>query len=226
MALKRLVLLVEGEGDVKAAPILVGRLISDLNGWDCIFLDPAPMRVGCVTDLCGTHSSEWARWLRLAVRRKDLGGVLLLLDGDVPLVGQSSFCPRDAGIDLAARARPLADAGKFSVACVFAMQEYESWLIAGVESLAGQPMPSGFEGVRAGVTAPPNVEIGPRNAKGWLSQHMAEGYSPTHDQAPLTSMVDLDTIRQRNLRSFRRLEQSIARLIEAIRTGQHIVSPE
>jgi hypothetical protein len=48
--MKRLVLLVEGYGDVQAAPSLVGRLIAhlpdDLQGQ--LFLDNAPMRVGNV----------------------------------------------------------------------------------------------------------------------------------------------------------------------------------
>jgi len=113
---------------------------------------------------------------------------------------------------------------------VFACQEYESWLIAGVEALAGRPLPpDGRPGVHPGTTAPAgNLELAPRDAKKWLGKHMASGYKPTMDQGPLTKLLveNLGPVRQRALRSFRRLETALQELVNAIRSGNHIVTPE
>ena len=58
MTPKRLVLFVEGDGEHKAAPVLVERLLTEHNAWDCLFLDPHPFRIGSVnncllTRICG-----------------------------------------------------------------------------------------------------------------------------------------------------------------------------
>jgi len=54
---------------------------------------------------------------------------------------------------------------------------------------------------------------------------MNTGYKPTRDQAELTRLVDLNVIRQQKMRSFRRLESAITELINAIRSGEHAVTP-
>jgi hypothetical protein len=52
-----------------------------------------------------------------------------------------------------------------------------------------------------------------------------KGYKPTRDQAALTRLVDLQVIRDRDLRSFRRFESAVSILIEAIRSNAAIASP-
>jgi hypothetical protein len=104
--------------------------------------------------------------------------------------------------------------------------EYETWLIAGVESLAGKPLPDGRPGVKAGAVAPSgNLEEAPRAAKGWLNANMDRGYKPAKDQKALTEMVDVELIRKRGLRSFRRLENAVEQLADAVRSEQHVVTP-
>ena len=78
----------------------------------------------------------------------------------------------------------------------------------------------------AGVV-PPNgdLEQTVRDAKGWLSKVMTSGYSPSKDQEPLTRLIDLDVIRSRQLRSFRRIDSAVSQLVETFRTGQHILTP-
>ena len=41
----------------------------------------------------------------------------------------------------------------------------------------------------------------------------------------LTEMVDLNTVREQNMRSFRRLENALDEMILAIREGRHVASP-
>lgn len=45
------------------------------------------------------------------------------------------------------------------------------------------------------------------------------------DQAHLTSLVDLDLIRQQGLRSFQRLEHAIDQLAESFHAGNMIATP-
>jgi len=222
---KKLVLFVEGGGDVDAAPALVKRLLTESNSWPSLTLVPAPFRVKGWGNLLKDRGKEWIRYLKAAaVAHRPLGGVLLLLDGDIK--GKEPFCARDKAWELSRLAREAGAGSRFSVASVFAVKEYETWLIAGVESLASKPLPDGRPGIRAGVVAPSgNLEEGPRDAKGWLNGNMSKGYKPAKDQKALTEMVDLERIRKRGLRSFRRLENALRQLLDAIRSDQRVVTP-
>ena len=57
---------------------------------------------------------------------------------------------------------------------------------------------------------------------------MAQGYKETSDQEPLTKLLldDLDLVRKRGMRSFRRLENALAQLVEACACGKHVVTPQ
>lgn len=223
---KKLVLFVEGRGDVNAAPTLVKRILSESNQWSSVALAPNPFRVKGWGLLLKNNGKEWIRYLRAAaVDHRPLGGVLLLLDGDIK--SQGMFCAKSKAWELSKLARHAGAGSQFSVATVFAVKEFETWLIAGVESLVGRTLPDNRKGVRAGVIAPSgNLEEQPRDAKGWLSRNMHNGYKPSTDQKHLTQMVDLETIRKRGLRSFRRFEKALQELIDAIRSGKHVVTPE
>ena len=224
--MKRLVLFVEGDGDALAVPIIVKRLLTELDAWDCLFLDPAPFVVGEVNRLFKKDYRNWLRWLAPAAKRRDIGAVLLVLDGDIPIVEGEAFCALNVARKLAKTSIQSRGGELFSVATVFACQEFESWLIAGSESLAGKPLKDGRTGVRAG-TRPPeqDLESSPRDAKGWLSNAMDSGYSPVKDQSLLTEMVDLSLIRDRPMRSFHRLDSALSTIIKAIRDESHVVSP-
>jgi hypothetical protein len=225
---RRLVLFVEGEGDRDAAPVLIKRLLTELDAWSDLFLDPAPFVVGDVAALTANSGKDWVRLLNAARKRPNLGAVLLLQDSDLTRIRGEVFCPVLFGARLSAWARDTGAGSVFSAASVFACQEYESWILACAEHLAGYPLPDGRPGIRPGTTAPTgDLDRAPRDAKGWLDQHMDAGYKSTRDQEPLTRlMVDhLDTLRTRGARSFRRLENALRQLLDAVRRGAHTVSP-
>jgi hypothetical protein len=213
---KRLVLLVEGHGDVAAAPSLVGVLLTqppdNLQGQ--LFLDNAPMRVGAVHQITGTRQADLLRHLRNANRRSKLGAALLILDGDTDLVEDRPFCAVEVARTIAQRATAAGAGTTFSFAAVFLRQEYESLLIA-----ANQ-----LPGLKPGVTLPPTPEEDPRGAKEWLHDHLTDGYNPTDRQLELTRAVQ-DWTPARTLRCFRRLEHALIELAIAVATGKHIVSP-
>ncbi|MDZ7617114.1 MAG: DUF4276 family protein, partial [Patescibacteria group bacterium] len=153
------------------------------------------------------------------------GGVLVVLDGDVKNIGTSPFCARNIARFLANEAKTVGGGSKFSVAVVFARQEYESWLIAGVTSLAGKTLPDGR--LVAPNAQPPDLDLeeNPRDAKGAIGKLIKGGYRPSRDQETLTDLIDLQAIRDRKLRSFRRLESAVAELVVALREGKHVVTP-
>ena len=228
MTPKRLVLLVEGEGDVKAAPILLKRLLAEYSAFDAVIPDPDPFRVGEYGKISKSDFGEWRRFLRAAAKRRNFGGCLLLLDGDSRAqVDSRPFCAMRAARHLAEEARKVGGGRLFSVAVVFARMEFESWLIAGVSSLQGKSFADGRAELpgRSEPPDPRNLESFPRDAKGWFRKIMKTGYKPARDQAELTRLVDLSLVRQQGMRSFRRLEAAIKELVEAIRRGVHAVTP-
>ena len=228
MAPKRIVLFVEGQGDVRAAPVLLRRLISEQNGWDAAFVDERPFEVDGLPKLSGNKSANWTRWLRAAAKRGNLGGVLLLLDGDCKKFEGQDFCAVEAARVLGERAVEAGAGSQFSVASVFACCEYESWFLAGIQSIAGKSFDNGRNSVKPDA-APPNgdLEKAPRDAKGkkGMGALLTGGYGPALDQKPITEIIDLNAIRGHGMRSFDRMESAVRELIEACRTGNHVVSP-
>ena len=223
--MRRLVLFVEGDGEVVAVPSLVRRLQGEAGDWSGTLLDENPFRVGGVNKLVKDDFRDWKRLLAASLKRGNVSAVLLILDGDAEKVGGKPFCAAQVAGSLAKAAVSIGAGKLFSVAIVFARQEYETWLIAGIASMAGKKLPDGRL-IQPHAEAPGgDLESSPRNAKGWLDDVIERGYKPTRDQAALTKLVDLEMIRGRGLRSFRRLESAIARLFQAIRDDKPIVSP-
>lgn len=223
--MKRLVLFVEGDGEIDAVPILIGKLLTAINAWDSVFVDPKPFRVGEISKLAKDNCKVWLRLLEASLKRTNVGGVLLILDGDAYKVNGAQFCASQVACQLAAEAKKVGGGATFSVAVVFACQEYESWLIAGIQSVAGCELCDGRQ-IAANAQPPEgDLEKSPRDAKGFLSKIISHGYKPTRDQAELTAMVDLSIVRSNGLRSFRRLESAVSELVSAIRSSQHVATP-
>jgi hypothetical protein len=228
MTPKRLVVLVEGDGDVMAAPLLVKRLLSEYGAFDAVILDPKGFRVGEYSTISKHEFGEWRRKLKAAVMTRRAAACLLLVDGDSPMqVDGQPFCAMRAAHHLAREAQEVGGGTLFSLAIVFACMEFESWLIAGAASLRGQKFLDGRIEIPETLQLPscPDPETSPRDAKRWLRKIMTTGYKPTRDEHELTRFVDLDLVRGRGMRSFRRLEAAVRELVEAIRRDEHVVTP-
>lgn len=224
---KRLTLLVEGDGDVRAVPVLINQLLDKHGGKTELYTDN-PMRVGNLFHLVTKGSeAEWLRYVAVAAKRKDLGGILLLIDGDCDNMivrmssGDTNFCAWKIAAALVHRATEVGAGTHFSLAVVFARQEYESWLIAGVSDqelcLKANVSPLDKEKLE-------KLEKTPRGAKEWLTKSRRDGYKPTRHQEGLTRKLDLQILSQR-MRSFRHLENAVKLFIEAIRTEKHVLIP-
>lgn len=236
---KRLVCFVEGKGDRAAVPILARRVLRRINATDVLFVDTDPFNAQNLGKLLKTEKGKeqrnWLRWLSAAgLERKNLGAVLLVLDGDVSRVSKDwksyadrfktdAFCARDVAATLAEDARGARAGEVFSVAVVFAMKEFEAWLLAGVESLRGVPLADNRAKVPDDAVCP-NISLeDARGAKGRL-QKIIPDYQQSLDQGVLGEAVDLDVL-DKKCRSFRRFCSAIQQLTDAVRKGQHVTTP-
>jgi hypothetical protein len=207
---------------------LVKRLLTDFGLWDLVQLDENPFRIGGVERISGKqdHQKHWIKHLRAALKRPNVGGVLIVLDGDAKSWEGQPFCAARAAQTLANRAKETGAGTTYSLGFVFACREYETWFLAGIESLAGKRLPDGRPGVQAD---PPkwdgDLEKEPRGAKEALRKTMPNGYKETLDQVELTRLLDLNQVRQRGLKSFARLEKAIKQLADACKTGTHVATP-
>jgi hypothetical protein len=185
---------IEGKGEVGAAPLLIRRICNELFGLFALRTEQ-PVRV---TRSRLVREGELERAIRLArIRSHAPGPVLVVLDAD-------EDCPAILGPNLKARA--LAIAQPQSVSIVIPKSEFETWFLAAAQSLSGK------RGLRQGLLPPPDPEA-IRGAKEWLSRNMVPGrkYSPSVDQTALVASMDLTAAR--SCRSFDRLCREIERLI-------------
>jgi len=169
-----------------------------------------------------SNFDEWRKKLRAAAKKSDFGGVLLLLDSDSKSFQGHPFCAVIAAKRLAQSDLSVGAGSQFSVVCSFASVEFESWFISAIAGF--QDLPGGRV-VRLPEHLPPDPEIQPLNAKGWMRSVVSTGYRPTHDQAVFAEKLNFDLLRENRNRSFQRLEHAVQQLIDAMRTGSHVVSP-
>jgi hypothetical protein len=216
--MNRLVLLVEGEGDVRAAPALVGRLLTELpsNLQGQLFLDNAPMKVGGIHQITGRRRGDLIRHLGNAAKRSKFGAALLILDGDAGRIEGLPFCAVEAARTLAKRATAAGAGRQFSFAVVFLRQEFESLFLAVADQLPG---------LKPDASIPPEPEENPRDAKGWLHKNLADGYNPTDRQLDLVRAVK-NWGPARALNCYQRLEHALIELAGAISGVHHIASPQ
>lgn len=194
----KICLLVEGEGEEAAAPLLVRRILHERMGlWDW------NAGQALIVRSLGTLSRKLDSFIRYTQKDPDCAGVLILLDLD-----NANQCPRAIAVDLAAEIRLLNET--VPVAVVFARREYEAWFLASLPSLVGQA-----KDLPEGIDVPTDLEE-IRDAKGWLTERMPPGvaYKPTVHQAGWTSHVNLE-LAEANSRSFRRLRHAVEELVEA-----------
>src|SRR5690242_1873951 len=151
-------LIVEGHGEVHSAPLLLKRILQELAPT----LNPSILAPHRVSRGQLIKEEGLQRAIEFMARKVgNEGRILLLLDADDDL-------PCVLGPRLLAQARGVRPDRDISV--VVAKREYEAWFLTAAESLRGRRRLS--EDL---VPPPAPEEI--RDAKGWLSKHMADGYT-------------------------------------------------
>lgn len=178
--------IVEGDGEVSSVPLLLRRL---KPGWNV--LRPIRRTRSLLSEAAGVPAPRDDEVRRLAAlaaavfseHRAKNRALLLLFDLD-------DACAAACGPMLRAAFRQH---GHSRCEVVFAVREFEAWLLAGLSDYQGQ--------------APESR----RDAKGLLRQTLGKAYSPAVDQPRLTSRLDPDLARSRS-RSFNHLMTVLDRL--------------
>ncbi len=230
--MKRLVIIGEGHGEVSALPILTRRILQQKDAERRLFVDEDIIRAhnpaGLVKwnkDKAQLDFEEWFKRIRVAARRPNLGGILAVFDGDAkkfPAGKNSAFCAATAAKAMVEAGTRIGAGKNFSLALVFACVEFETWIIAGTESLAGKSFDDGRPILPHNLKFP---EGDPEShGKGWLIKN-CPGYRPHRDQGPLTKLVDLQVVRKKQLRSFSRLDHAIDQILAAVGKGICIATP-
>lgn len=194
----RLGLIVEGQGDVLAAPVLLRRLAAELD-------PPVRLDIGQPYRLQRSRLSrkdELERAARLlAARLEGRGGILLLMDAD-------DDCPRDLAPEVLARLRGACPGVPCAV--VLAVTEYEAWFVAASQSLVERGR------LRADTEFAEHPET-IRGAKEWLRRYSPAGrtYSETVDQPAFSALIDLSEASKAP--SFAKLRRDLEGLVTAVR---------
>ena len=176
----RIVPIVEGKGEVEAVPILLRRLIAEIDpNRHCDIWRPIRRNRSSLV-----KQGEFEREVQAAARfAGSSGAVLVLIDAD-----DDRVC--ELGPALTRRARQARPDRPLMVS--LANIEFEHWFLAAAESLRG------CRHLPRELSRPPNFES-TRDAKKLLSKQ----YSPTADQAAFTQKMNLDEARE-NSHSFQR----------------------
>lgn len=177
--------IVEGHGEVEAVRTLLTRVAQWL-ALDCTLQVLKPIRVSRSKVVRDEHELERAielAALKLETAPADRRFVLLLLDAD-----QDRACElAPALVEVALRRRSDVD---FS--CVLPVPEYESWLVAGADTLASF-LAGDFH---QHIPEEPDVSGA---GKGWIQRFFrAPKYSETADQPRLTAAFNVENARRRS----------------------------
>ncbi len=186
--------IVEGDGDMKAVPLLLRMILQHHQWFDWSVAPPKKARG------LSALKRKLGSFIRYAEKERDCSAILILLDLD-------DGCPRDEACDLADRVRQLRSTTPIAVA--FAHREYEAWFLASLATIAGS------YGLSPDLVYDGDVE-GRRGVKEWLTRQMprGQGYKETIHQVKFTSRIDLDHASCRS-RSFRRLCHAVEQLVQA-----------
>jgi hypothetical protein len=188
--------IVEGHGEVAAAPVLLRRLVAEA-GCHGVGVGTAIRRTQ--SQFRGRETVQAA--VRLAALQPQCAAIVLLFDGE-------DDCPKELAEEVRVWAREAA--GDIPCDVVVAYREYETWFVSALESLRGS------YGIRNDAEAPANPESR-RDAKGWLEEFMppTRSYSETGDQPGMSQTFDMALAHRRN-RSFRKLVKTVGDLLTQI----------
>ena len=192
--------IVEGPGDVRAAPVLIRRILYERLGRYDIQVSQPKNAGGKSSLLKGI--GKFVRYCLKTPPRCD--AILVMVDSD-----------SDCALDLVRRLREdcRSTGPGVPIAVVCAVREYESWFLA--------DLPNVICGT-AGLARDPEGVSGAKEALRILMPGMR--YRETTDQARFSSQIDLARTSD-NSRSFRRLCHAVEELANAIDSGEAGMTP-
>lgn len=189
-----ILLVVEGDGEVQAAPLLARRILHELHGryeWDFI--------THRRRDLAHLRAQNWNHFRRyLSAAFNERMPILWLLDAD-------DDCP----LRLLSEIREVTDEIKLRepTAFTFWIREYETLFLHDPTVLTTRYGIAAIEDINE----PEKI----RGAKEWISKQLParQSYKPTVDQAAMTAGLDIGSVRDK-YRSLAHFEKTLLWLID------------
>ena len=202
--------IVEGKGEIKAARLLIRRILHEYFG-AYEFQVASPKRLPR-----NQIETNLERALEYSATEPGCKAIIVLMDSD-------RDCPRDLAAQMS-RIATGRDIG-LPVAMVCPNTEFEAWFIASIEHMKGLPIGDRKVTIRPDSECPDDPEA-IRSAKGWITEKMPKGvsYKPTMDQEPMTRMINLELANSRS-RSFQRMCDAVGELVSGVRTGTIHTTP-
>ena len=199
--------IVEGPGDVQAAPVLLRKILYEhFNFYDIGVA--TPKRGGGRPALDRPGGIE--KFIEYAASTPNCAAIIVLVDSD-------KDCATDLAKQICGRCKTVGVSVPIAVVC--AVREYEAWFLASLDTIR-DALTSDKDVFYEG---DPEVLAG---VKEWITQQMPEGraYKPTLDQAAMSARVDIPTAHA-NSRSFRRLCHAVEELRSAMLAGSPVITP-
>lgn len=201
--------IVEGDGEARAAPILVNRWLAR-RGFARFFeaMDPAINTKGKSKLVCPLDRQRMLgveRFVEAALRADHLAAIVVMLDAD-------DDCPAELGPALLGRAQRVDTSVPLSV--VVAKRMYENWILADFASLRARSVLPGaaFYADRGD----PESDSSPKRS---LKLIRGEPYKETTHQALLTAALSLRSGMRRRAPSFDKLFRDLERILQEARAS-------
>lgn len=192
--MKNLLAIVEGQGDMQAAPVLIRRIVEH-HGHNNVTVLP-PHKRGDLPKI----KANFNNYFKIAIKEK--AAIIWIIDFDC----STCNCVAEEAEQLYKKANDIHAGWPFKVA--FMVKEFETLFLAEPEATRKV-----LKEIPKAVLFPKDPET-IRGAKEWLSRSMPSGYAykETVHQVKLAAAVDLDNLRLSSA-SFRHLEKSVLALI-------------
>jgi len=204
--------IVEGPGDVEAAPVLLRKILSEhLRSHDITVAKPKKAGGRSALDRAGGVE----KFIEYAAVTPDCGAILVLVDAD-------DDCAPEWAKQISVRCYQLGINVPIAIVC--AVREYEAWFLASLDSIRGIPIRGSFAFKEDAVYDGDLEALS--GVKEWISHQLPPGraYKETTDQASMTALIDIP-LAISNSRSFRRLCHAVEELQAAMDSGSAITSP-
>jgi len=179
MSNRSLAVLLEGDGDYDAVPLLI-RKIANFKGYHDLRLGAKPIKVGDAHAI--QRSEKFLRLFEYAISRSDIDCVLIAADCE-------DFCPVQAVQSVYSRVSSIIDRFKKPVGVTFFHREYETMFLVNARHIADRCTSINLlpEKIPSDARL---LEV--RNAKGLLrSITTTNTYKETRDQARLTAAMEV-----------------------------------
>ena len=204
--------IVEGPGDMEAAPVLLRKILSEhLRSFDIAVARPKKAGGRSALDRVGGVE----RFIEYAAITPDCGAILVLVDAD-------DDCATEWARQISVRCNHLGINVPIAIVC--AVREYEVWFLASLDSIRGNPIRGSVSFMEDAVYEGDIEALS--GVKEWIGHQLPPGraYKETTDQPSMTALIDVP-LAHANSRSFRRLCHAVEELRDAMDAGSATTSP-